>query len=113
MQYEVTEFTDISIVSIKELFSNEKTKQDLTQFVEKQVINHLRSQDISFTVVVAGNGRTHIKNSNCTVDVASNNHEESSTCAIAWDLWIWRIKLYVSSQMILMYLLLCLATMKN
>ena len=45
--------------------------------MEKQVVNHLRSQDISF--VVAGNGKTHIKNSNGTSDVASNSHKESDT----------------------------------
>ena len=43
--------------------------------MEKQVINHLKSLDISF--VVAGNGKTHIKKSNGTVDVASSNHEQN------------------------------------
>ena len=45
--------------------------------MEKQVINYLKNQDIYF--VVAGNGKTHIKNSNSTTDVVSNNHQESHT----------------------------------
>ena len=45
--------------------------------MEKQIINDLKSQDISF--VVAGNGKTHIKKSNGIIDVASNNHQESDT----------------------------------
>ena len=45
--------------------------------MEKQVINYLKNQDIYF--VVAGNGKTHIKNSNSTIDVVSNNHQESHT----------------------------------
>ena len=43
----------------------------------KQVINHLKSQDVSF--VVAGNGETCIKKSSDTIDVASKNHKESAT----------------------------------
>ena len=77
MQYEVIESTGISNISIKKLLWHEKTKQGLKQFFEKQVINHLKSEDISFAV--AGNGRTHIKKSNGTIDVASNNHKESDT----------------------------------
>ena len=38
---EVMESTDISNISIKELLSQKKTKQELKQFLEKQVINHL------------------------------------------------------------------------
>ena len=45
--------------------------------MEKKVINYLKNQDIYF--VVAGNGKTHIKNSNSTIDVVSNNHQESHT----------------------------------
>ena len=56
VQYEVIESTDISSISIKKLLSHEKAKQGLTQFLEKQVINHLKSQDIFF--VVATNGKT-------------------------------------------------------
>ena len=73
MQNDVIESRDISNVSIKELLSHNKIKQGVTQFLQKQVVNHLLSQDICF--VVAGNGKTHIKNSNSTVDVASNNHD--------------------------------------
>ena len=72
MQNDVIESRDISNVSIKELLSH-KIKQGVTQFLQKQVVNHLKSQDIYF--VVAGNGKTHSKNSNSTVDVASNNHD--------------------------------------
>ena len=72
MQNDVIESRDISNVSIKELLSH-KIKQGVTQFLQKQVVNHLKSQDIYF--VVARNGRTHSKNSNSTVDVASNNHD--------------------------------------
>ena len=71
MQNDVIESRD-SNVSIKELLSH-KIKQGVTQFLQKQVVNHLKSQDIYF--VVARNGKTHSKNSNSTVDVASNNHD--------------------------------------
>ena len=73
MQNDVIESRDISNVSIKELLSHNKIKQGVIQFLQKQVVNHLKSQDICF--VVAGNGKTHSKNSNSTVDVASNNHD--------------------------------------
>ena len=72
MQNDVIESRDISNVSIKELLSH-KIKQGVTQFLQKQVVNHLKSQDIYF--VVARNGKTHSKNSNSTVDGASNNHD--------------------------------------
>ena len=72
MQNDVIESRDISNVLIKELLSH-KIKQGVTQFLQKQVVNHLKSQDIYF--VVARNGKTHSKNSNSTVDVASNNHD--------------------------------------
>lgn len=62
--------------SAKELLSHEKTKFGLTQFLEKQNINHLNGQDISFAV--AGNGENHIKKQG-TVAIARNNHEESDT----------------------------------
>ena len=45
--------------------------------MEKQVINRLNNQDISF--VVDENGKTHIKEDNGTADVAHNNHKESDT----------------------------------
>ena len=45
--------------------------------MEKQVINDLKSQYISF--VVTGNDKTCILKSNGTIDVASNNHKESDT----------------------------------
>ena len=65
VQYDVTESTDMSNASTKELLPHEKTKQGLTQFLEKQDINHLKNQNISFAV--AGNDKTHLKNSNGTV----------------------------------------------
>ena len=40
--YDIIESTYISNVSIKELLSQEKTKQGLTQFLEKQVINQFQ-----------------------------------------------------------------------
>ena len=58
VQYDVTESTDMSNASTKELQPHEKTKQGLTQFLEKQDINHLKNQNISFAV--AGNDKTHL-----------------------------------------------------
>ena len=115
VQYEVIKSTDISNVSTKDLLSYEKPKQELTQFLEKQVINYLKRQDISF--VVPGNGKTHIKKGNSTVDplmlLVTITTKVTRLCAISWHSLIWSIKLYVSYQMILMYLLLCLTTVKN
>ena len=71
MQYKVTQSSKTSNVLIKELFSLKKTKQGLTQFLERQVFNHLNSEDMSF--VVATNGKIHIKK-----DAASNNHDTSN-----------------------------------
>ena len=80
--------------------------------MKNQVINHLKGQDVSF--VVAGNCKTHAKKSNGTADVTSNNHKESDTlmryCLPLIDL---ENKLYMSSHVILMYLLHWLATMKT
>ena len=77
MKNEVRESTDVSDTPIKELLSQEENKRRTnTHFLEKQVINHLKSQDISFSV--PGNSKTQIKQSNgCCV--ASNNHKESDT----------------------------------
>ena len=59
MQYDVIESTDMNNVLIKELLSHEKTIQGLTQFWEKQDINHLKTEDIF--LVVAGNGKLILK----------------------------------------------------
>ena len=77
VQYDIIESTHISNVSIKELLSGEKAKQGLTQFLEKQVINQFKEARYFFCS--CWEWKNHIKNSNSTVDVASNNHEESET----------------------------------
>ena len=71
MQYKVTQSSKTSNVLIKELFSLKKTKQGLTQFLERQVVNHLNSEDTSF--VAATSGKIHIKK-----DAASNNQDTSN-----------------------------------
>ena len=48
VQYDVIGSTYISNVSIKELLSHEKTKQGLTQLLEKQVINQFKEPRYSF-----------------------------------------------------------------
>ena len=103
---EVMESTDISNISIKELLSQKKTKQELKQFLEKQVINHL--------LQLLGMAKLILKKAVVPVMLLLIiTRKVIHLCTIARELLIWRIKLYVSWQMILMYLLLCLATMKN
>ena len=48
VQYEVIESTDISNVSTNELSSHKKIKKIPRQILERQAINHLKSQGISF-----------------------------------------------------------------
>ena len=114
VQYEVIKSIDISNVSTKDLLSYEKPKQELTQLLEKQVILY-NYKDISF--VVPGNGKTHIKKGNSAVDplmlLVTITRKVTRLCAISWHSLIWSIKLYVSYRMMLMYLLLCWATVKN
>ena len=103
---EVMESTDISNISIKELLSQKKTKQELKQFLEKQVINHL--------LQLLGMAKLILKKAVVPVMLLLIiTRKVIHLCTITRELLIWRIKLYVSWQMILMYLLLCLATMKN
>ena len=53
----------------KRTFITRKNKIEIL-FLEKQIVNHLKNQDMSFVVVA---------NSNGTIHVVSNNHEESDT----------------------------------
>ena len=109
MQYDIIESTDN-----KRTFITRRNKTGINTVFGKP--RHKSFKEPRFLFVVTGNGKTHIKNSNGTVDVECNNQRKvTHLCAIAWELLIWRIKLFLSSQMILMilYLLSCLATMKN
>ena len=96
MLCKVIESTDISTVSIKDLLSHKKTKQGLAQFLEKQVINHLKSQDIYF--VLLGTAKLTSKKAMAPLMLlATITRKVTHLCAIAC-LSIWRIKLRVKSN---------------
>ena len=68
--------------------------QERTQFLEKQVINRLKRQDIYFVVV--GNGKVHIKKAIVLlILLITIMRKMIHLCAIEWDLLIWSIKFYV------------------
>ena len=82
VQHEVIESTHISNVSMKGFLSHKNTEQGLTLFLEKQLVNYLKSQDISF--VVAGSGKTHIKLAPLMF-LVTITRKVTDLCAIAWD----------------------------
>ena len=82
VQHDVIESTHISNVSMKGFLSHKNTEQELTLFLEKQVVNYLKSQDISF--VVAGSSKTHIKLAPLMF-LVTITRKVTDLCAIAWD----------------------------
>ena len=67
-------------------FIPQKIEQGLTQFLEKQVNNRVKTQDISFAV--AGNGKTHMKKVSVSLTITVTR-KVTRLCAIAWELSIW------------------------
>jgi hypothetical protein len=74
IEYDVSETTDISKVSLKQLLSHSKTKNALTKFLASTIHDHLKKKNKSF--IVAGNGKS--VSSGFSIE-GINNHEESDT----------------------------------
>ena len=80
VRYQISDTTNISAVSLKQLLSHIETKQDLTVYLSRYVIQALDQHRIKYVVTYDQASYTNTENTHSTVN--THDHEEADTLII-------------------------------